>query len=117
MVTASSVLFIRMGLAGEIQRRLGTGAKILSCTKCLTFWCCAVLLLAVRTRPLPAVTASFISAYLSQWLALAYDAAATLYNRIYEKITENPGAEGTEAGPGSGADGIETGSADEVPQM
>lgn len=117
MVMASSVLFTRMGLADEIQRRLGIDAKILSCPKCCTFWGCAVLLLAGRAKPLPAITASFISAYVAQWLALAYDQAAVLYNRLYEKITENPGTEGPgpEAGPGSGPDGIPADSEDAVP--
>ena len=109
MVMTSSVLFTRMGLADEIQRRLGTSWAILSCPKCCTFWCCLSLLLATRAGLLPAITTSFVSAYAAQWLALAYDTAATLYNRLYEQITEK-----TEPGS-AGQDGIKTDTADAVP--
>lgn len=117
MVMVSAVLFTRMGLSEEIQRRLGISVKILSCSKCCTFWCCVVLLLVGKNGFVKSVTVSFIFAYLAQWLALTYDMAAMIYNRVYEKITENPGTkEGFEApDASSGEDGLETDSLDAMP--
>ena len=120
MVTVSCVLFIGMGLSGEIQQRLGFSSKILSCPKCCTFWCALVLLLAGRNKLLPSVAVSFGSSYAAMWLALALDALAVIYNKAYEKITKNPGAAESadpEGSSGSGQDGLEAGPADEVPQM
>jgi len=119
MVMVSAVLFTRMGLSEEIQRRLGISVKILSCSKCCTFWCCVVLLLVGKNGFVKSVTVSFIFAYLAQWLALTYDMAAMIYNRVYEKITENPGPpKGVEVSDAtSGENGSETDTYDEVPQM
>lgn len=117
MVMVSAVLFTRMGLSDEIQRWLRLDLKILSCSKCCTFWCCVVLLLAGKNGVVKSVTVSFIFAYLAQWLALAYDIAAMIFNRVYEKITENPGTqEGAEA-PDTfpGEDGVEADSLDAMP--
>ena len=118
MVLICSVLFIGMGLSGEIQRIAGISLKILNCPKCLTFWSALTFLLARRHPVLPAVAASFIASYLAMWLTLALDAATVLYNRLYEKITETPGtsqATGPAARPG--ADSVAADPADEVSQM
>ena len=120
MVTVSCVLFIGMGLSGEIQQRLGFSSKILSCPKCCTFWCALVLLLAGRNKLLPSVAVSFGSSYVAMWLALALDALAVIYNKAYEKITQNPGAAedaGPEGSPDSGEDSVKAGSPDEMPKM
>ena len=118
-MTVSSVLFIGMGLSGEIQRILGFSWRILNCPKCLTFWCVLAVLLIGRNPVLHAVAVSFFCSYAAMWLTLALDAAAVKYNYIYGKITENTGTEkGTEApDASSGEDGLETGAFDEVPQM
>ena len=120
MVLVCSVLFIGMGLSGEIQRIAGISLKILNCPKCLTFWSCLLFLLANRHPVLPSVAASFIASYAAMWLTLALDAATVKYNRLYEKITQNPGT-GEGSGPGSatdpGAERIEAPADDEVPKM
>ena len=118
-MTVCSVLFIGMGLSGEIQRILGFSWRILNCPKCLTFWCVPAVLLLGRNPALHAVAVSFLCSYAAMWLTLALDAAAVKYNRLYEKITENPGArKGSEVpDTASGEDGLETGAFDEVPQM
>ena len=120
MVLISSVLFIGMGLSGEIQRIAGISVKILNCPKCLTFWSTLVTLLAERHPVFPTIAVSFIASYLAMWLTLAYDAATVKYNRLYEKITETPGTserEGSQEDTDSGEDGVEAGPFDEVPQM
>ena len=120
MVLASSVLFIGMGLSGEIQRIAGISLKILNCPKCLTFWSALAILLLNRHPVLPAVAVSFIASYLAMWLTLALDAATVKYTSLYEKITETPGASqapGEDSASGSGADGQQADPDDEVPKM
>ena len=120
MVLVCTVLFIGMGLSGEIQRIAGISLKILNCPKCLTFWSVLVVLLARRHPAIPSVAASFIASYLAMWLTLALDAATVKYNSLYEKITENTGtseAPGQDATPDPGADDLPPDPADEVPQM
>ena len=120
MVLISSVLFIGMGLSGEIQRIAGISLKILNCPKCLTFWSALTILLLNRHPVLPSVAASFIASYLAIWLTLAYDAATVKYNRLYEKTTETPGnskGEGDQEDTGSDPDSIKADSPDEMPKM
>lgn len=98
LITLCCVLFISMGLSGAVQertRRIG----FLSCPKCLTFWVCLVYFLASGYPLLDSVTASFISSYSALWLSLVYDLLATLYNKIYETITETDTSEVDEANP------------------
>ena len=120
MVLACSVLFIGMGLSGEIQRIAGISLKVLNCPKCLTFWSTLAVLLARRHPVLPSVAVSFLASYAAMWLTLAYDAATVKYNALYEKITETPGT-GEGFGPDSptaaGEDGLQASADDEVPQM
>ena len=118
-MTVSSVLFIGMGLSGEIQRILGFSWRILNCPKCLTFWCVLAVLLIGRNPVLHAVAVSFLCSYAAMWLTLALDAAAVKYNYLYGKITENPGAEdaGQTADPSPGEDGVPPGPDHEVPEM
>ena len=120
MVVVSCVLFISMGLSEEIQQRLGFSLMVLSCPKCCTFWCTLVLLLADRYKLLPSVAVSFGSSYIAMWLALALDALTIIYNRAYEKITQNQGSSegtGNEDPSTSGEDSVKAGSPDEMPKM
>lgn len=97
-VLTCSVLFIGMGLAGEIQRTAGVSLRILNCPKCLTFWATLAALLISRHPILLSVAVSFITSYLAMWLTLGYDALTILYNRLYEEITEKAGTSyGTES--------------------
>jgi len=120
MALVCSVLFIGMGLSGEIQRIAGISLKILNCPKCLTFWSALTILLLNRHPILPTVAASFIASYMAMWLTLAYDAATVKYNRLYEKITETPGIskrEGDQEDTGSDPDSLKANPSDEMPKM
>ena len=120
MVLTCSVLFIGMGLSGEIQRIVGISWRILNCPKCLTFWSTLAVLLLGRHQVLPSVAVSFLASYAAMWLTLVLDAASVKYNRLYEKITQTPGTgkdPGERSGPGSGQDDLQADPDDEVPQM
>ena len=118
MVLVCSVLFIGMGLSGEIQRILGISLKILNCSKCCTFWCTLAVLATGGHPLLPSIAVSFIASYLALWLTLALDAATVKYNRLYEKITENTGiseGDAQDTAPDTGQDSVETVADDEMP--
>ena len=120
MVMVCSILFISMGLSGEIQRVLGISLKILNCPKCLTYWTTLIVLLAEKHPLLPSIALSFLASYSAMWLTLALDAATVKYNEIYEKITENPGTSESysqDTAPDPGQDRVKAPADDEVSQM
>lgn len=93
LVTISCVLFVQMGLSAAIQNVLGVKLQIASCPKCLTMWSSLACFVLHHHGLLESVAASLISAYAAIWLALIYDALATLYNHLYESITQEPDTE------------------------
>lgn len=105
MWTVSSVLFINMGLEGEIEKILGIHLRILSCPKCLTFWGVLVINIVQGTGLAKSIAVAFLCSYAALWLTLAYDALTVLYNKIYERITkENPEATDPETYPDEGSE-------------
>ena len=113
LIMVSCVLFVQMGLSEAIQETLHIRLPFLSCPKCLTWWICCAYLVLHDYGIIVSVAVSFILSYCALWLALAYDALATLYNHAYKRITEGA-AEDTQA-PADEA-GAEAGP-DAVPQM
>ena len=110
LLTTACVLFVQMGLADAIQARLHFRSVLLSCPKCCTFWSVLLLSMIQRQGPVQCVAASFICSYAALWLALLYDCLAALYNRIYDKITNQ-----TDTEDSGSADDSEAGAADAVP--
>ena len=87
LITVSCVLFVQMGLSDAVQDTFRFKSRIASCPKCLSMWANLVYLLATRHGLIVSVAASFICSYCALWLALLYDAVATLYNYLYDSIT------------------------------
>lgn len=114
LIMVSCVLFVQMGLSEAVQDTLHIRVRVASCPKCLSWWICCAYLLVHDYGIVVSVAASFILSYAALWLALAYDALATLYNHAYTQITRDA-AESADAGP-SAEDGPAPG-ADAVPQM
>ena len=100
LITVSCVLFVQMGLSRAIQDTIGFRSKILSCPRCCTFWPVLAYMLATGKGIVMSVAASFISSYCAMWIALLYDSLATLYNWLYEQLSETDEhpAEDAEAG-------------------
>ena len=114
LITLSCVLFIQMGLSGAIQDVLHFHFKPLSCVKCLSFWSNLVYLILSRHGSVSEVIGvSFLCSYLALWLALAYDALALTYNKLYEYITK---ADGTSEDATTNNNGSPS-NADEVPEV
>lgn len=89
------VLFNHMGLCEAAERVLHYKFRILSCSKCGTFWMTLITLLVGGTKLLESVTVSFVMAYIALWLELLLAAMAKFYESTYDKIseTETPKAE------------------------
>ena len=115
LITVSAVLFVQMGLSSAIQSKIHFHSEIASCPKCATFWSVLAYCILTRNGILISVAASFICAYVAQWLALVYDALAILYNTIYESITE-PQDTSKDAEPGPDKHSASA-AADEVSEM
>ena len=88
MVTIACVLAIQMGLVGAVEDFLHYEFRVLSCPKCATFWVSLGVHLLSSRPIIDSVAASFIASYVANWLALIYDAFAVLYNKYYEKLSE-----------------------------
>lgn len=88
LITVSCVLFVQMGLSDAVQETLRFRSRIASCPKCLTMWTNLAYMLLTRHMLVESVAVSFICSYAALWLALIYDILATLYNYIYDSITE-----------------------------
>ena len=112
LIMVSCVLFVQMGLSEAIQETLHIRIRIASCPKCLTWWICCAYLVLHDYGIVTSVAASFILSYCALWLALIYDALATLYNYAYETITR-----GTAQDPDADPDGGDPEGPDGVPQM
>ena len=112
LIMVSCVLFVQMGLSEAIQETLHIRIRIASCPKCLTWWICCAYLVLHDYGIVTSVAASFILSYCALWLALIYDALATLYNHAYETITR-----GTAPDPDADPDGNDPEGPDGVPQM
>ncbi len=99
LITVACVLFVQMGLSDAIAGVFRAKFRILSCPKCTTFWMVLSWSIAHAYDPLQSVAASFISSYCALWLALLYDMLATLYNKLYEQVSNSPDS-AKEAGMG-----------------
>ena len=88
MLMISCVLFIQMGLSEAIQDKLHFHSVVISCQKCMSFWCVLLFLLLNRQGFVFSIAASFVLSYAALWLSLLYDFLAALYNKFYERITK-----------------------------
>ena len=115
MITVACVLYINMGLRDAIVERIGFSLPITGCQKCLTFWIVLVSNLIHRSPITECLAVSFLCSYAALWLSLAYDALATIYNRLYERITNHAYAKSTD--PETLADESPEAGADAMPKM
>ena len=115
MLTVACVLYINMGLHDAIVKRIGFSLPITGCPKCLCFWSVLLSNILHRSPIVECVAVSFLCSYSALWLSLAYDALSTLYNKLYERITNQADAKSTDPETLSYEDS-EAG-ADAMPQM
>lgn len=82
------VLFNHMGLCEATEKVLHYKFKVLSCSKCGTFWLTLIALLIGGMGILESVTLSFVMAYLALWLELLLAAMCRFYEKQYDKISK-----------------------------
>ena len=95
MVTVCCVLFIHMGLCEAVERTFRYKFKIISCVRCLTFWCDLLYLTVTSTPVIHAVFYSFTLSYMSLWLEVLLTVTGRFYERIYSEIYAAPDKDGS----------------------
>ena len=86
-----------MGLTDAIKKVVRYDVPIIGCVKCLTFWCCIVYLVVIRTNIIQAAAVSFLLAWCGVWLDLLMGFIDTQYIRFYEHIYDRQTAEAAES--------------------
>lgn len=90
LLMVSVVLFNHMGLSAAIEGLIGYKFRILSCSKCCTFWLSLIALLVGGTPIVLSVTLSFVLSYAALWLDLLLAIMARSYESTYDKVSEAP---------------------------
>lgn len=86
MLTVCSTLFIHMGLCEALEKLFKVKFRVLSCTKCLTFWMNIITLALLKADILTIVFCSFSMSYIALWLELLLSILSNRYEYIYTKI-------------------------------
>lgn len=99
MLMVSVVLFNHMELCESIEGVIHYRFKILSCSKCGTFWSALTYLLFTGHNAVTSVAISFMLSYTAIWIELFLGILATRYNELSQVYTtETSDSEtGTEA--------------------
>lgn len=88
MLMVSVVMFNHMGLCEAVENVTHYKFRILSCSKCGTFWLTFIALLVEGVPIIESVTMSFVAAYVAMWLELLLAIMAGYYESTYDKISE-----------------------------
>lgn len=88
MLMVSVVLWNHLGLCEAVENVTHYKFRILSCSKCGTFWFTFIALLVEGVPIIESVTMSFVAAYVAMWLELLLAIMAGYYESTYDKISE-----------------------------
>ena len=88
MLMVSVVLANHLGLIEAVGKVVHYRFRILSCSKCGTFWLTLIALTVERTPVIESVTMSFVAAYAALWFELLLALLAKIYESAYDKISE-----------------------------
>ena len=94
MLMASVVLFNHMGLCDAVERVTHYKFRILSCSKCGTFWSVLAYLLFTSHNVIESFTAAFALSYLALWFELLLG----LMSKVYETCIQTTEADSDKAG-------------------
>ena len=93
MLMVSVVLFNHMGLSEAIEKVTHYKFRIMSCSKCGTFWAVLIYQLVTETNIVASVTAAFALSYTAIWFELLLGYLSYLYETAYDKIQTAPSSE------------------------
>lgn len=85
LVMAVMSLAHHLGLLDTVAK---LAAKVLSCPKCMTFWCCLALGGLAGDVTVTTVFLSMAFAYLSMWAGLLLIPLNKLYTRLWQRLTK-----------------------------
>lgn len=86
-IIVAVVLFENMGMRTAIEKVTGYNFKVLSCTRCTTFWSILFYISLYEATIIDAISFSFIGSYIAVWCELLFGYLTLIYERIYKKIT------------------------------
>lgn len=72
-----------LGFVAKVYKVLGMIAR---CPMCSVFWATLVLLLWYGYEVVEVVVASFIVAYLSNWVAMVYEWLSYIYDKVWQRL-------------------------------
>lgn len=81
----NATLAIHLGLTVALGKLI---TKILSCNKCLTFWCTLLILYLFNCNIIIAVLLSLLGAYTSNWFALILVKFNQKYIEIWQRLNK-----------------------------
>jgi hypothetical protein len=85
LTMVNATIAVHLGLSAAIGKVL---TKVLSCPKCLTFWCSLVLLIMFGCNIFIAVVLSLLGAYTSSWFALLLVKLNQKYNELWQNLND-----------------------------
>lgn len=98
MLMASVVLWNHLGLCEAVERVLHYKFRIMSCSKCGTFWTVLIYQLVMGTEIVASVTAAFALSYAAIWFELLLGYLGEVYETCYDKIqTASPSEDEADA--------------------
>lgn len=87
MLATTSMLVVllahHLGFVAKVYKVLGMIAR---CSMCSVFWATLVLLWLYGYEVVEVVVASFIVAYLSNWVAMIYEWLSYIYDKVWERL-------------------------------
>lgn len=72
-----------LGFVAKVYKVLGMIAR---CSMCSVFWATLVSLLLYGYEVVEVVVASFVVAYLSNWVAMIYEWLSYIYDKVWKRL-------------------------------
>ena len=86
MLMASVTLANHMGLVGAAEKVTRRKFKIISCSKCSTFWTVLIYLLFMGNHFVTSIATAFALSYTAIWFELLLGYLSNIYESAYDKI-------------------------------
>lgn len=96
-IVIAVTMFNHLGLCEALSKMIKYEFKILSCSKCFTFWSCLIYQSLTGVNIIRSIALSFVMAYVAMWFELLLSLLSKCYEWIYTKVftTEEAITEGS----------------------
>jgi hypothetical protein len=92
LIMFSCVMSIHMGLIDafiEAYNTKNTDVPIITCPKCLTFWCVLAYMIISKGDVVHSIATSFLASYTAIWLDLLLGKLDGIYEKIFADIRKD----------------------------